>query len=118
VELSRHYPIVRHPLRLVGRPHEIIFGLETGLSLSRAKVSVTQTSINGTGGVTTGLRSVQAGGAQTTVQNAETTLTSNALAAVTSIVNGTVNVVVIALATASNAISGVAKNVGCVVVGN
>ena len=81
------------------------------------KIAVVQTAITGTGAITSGLSSIDTGGAQVTVQNAETTITSNALAAVTSISGGTVNVVVIALAAASNAVSGSAKNVGLVAVG-
>lgn len=92
-------------------------GLTRGFAKSQKKVAVVAASITGTGSITSGLVSVDAGGAQTTVQNAETTITSNALAAVTSISGGAVSVVVIALAAAANSVSGSAKSVGLVAIG-
>jgi hypothetical protein len=61
------------------------------------KLSATQTSITGTGGVTTGLSTIAAGGAVATVANSPTVTPWN-VAAITSIVAGVVNVVVLALA--------------------
>lgn len=92
-------------------------GLTRGFAKSQKKVAVVQAAITGTGAIASGLVSVDTGGAQVTVQNAETTITSNALAAVTSISAGSVSVVVIALAAAANSVSGSAKNVGLVAIG-
>lgn len=74
------------------------------------KFSATRTSITGTGGVTTGLSSVDAGSISATPTNSATTIPTN-LAAVSSISGGTVNAVVVAAAAAANTISGVAANV-------
>lgn len=111
-------PIVKHPLAVNGAPLETLYGLDTGFKRGRKNLSITQTAITGTGAVTTGLNSIDTGGAMTTVQNAETTITSNAGSAVTSISAGTVNVLVIAFAAAANSVSAAAKNLAVWAVGN
>ena len=82
----------------------------------RIKVASATASITGTGSITTGLKSIF-GAAIACVQNAETTLPSNATAAVTSTSGGTVNVVVISHDAAANAVSTTAKTVGVIALG-
>jgi hypothetical protein len=91
-------------------------GLTRGWAKSQKKVSVTQTSVTGTGAVTSGLASVDAGGAQATPQNAATTITTQS-ASVTSISGGTINVVVVDQQAAANVLGASAKNIGVVAVG-
>lgn len=80
------------------------------------KFSATQASITGTGGITTGLGTINTGGAVTSVANAATTVPTDT-DAISSIVGGTVNVVVINHAAAANSIEAAAKNVNVLAVG-
>jgi len=80
------------------------------------KVAAASASITGTGTIDTGLKSIF-GPVMATVQDAETTLPSNATAAVTSTSGGTVSVVVISHDAAANAVSTTAKTVGVLALG-
>ena len=80
------------------------------------RVASATASITGTGSIDTGLKSIF-GGVMACVQNAETTLASNATAAVTSTSGGTVSVVVISHDSAGNAISSTEKTVGVLALG-
>jgi hypothetical protein len=80
------------------------------------KVAAASASITGTGSIDTGLKTIF-GPAMAAVQDAETTLPSNATAAVTSVSGGTVNVVVISHDSAANAVSTTAKTVGVMALG-
>jgi hypothetical protein len=80
---------------------------------SQRKLAAVQTAITGTGAITSGLNTIDAGSAQLTVQNSATTVpTGGSTGAVTSIAAGTVNAVVIDQQAAANAVAGGAKNVG------
>lgn len=92
-------------------------GLTRGLAKSQRKVAALNTSITGTGAITSGLLVIDVGSAQLTMQNAATTIPSDACAAVTSIVTGTVNVLVVTLQAAANIVSVAAKNVGLLCTG-
>jgi hypothetical protein len=95
-------------------------GLTRGLAKSQRKVSTTSTAITGTGAVTTGLTIIDVGSAQATVQNSSTAAVGAsagpAVATVSSLSAGTVNVVVIDLFTAS-IISAGSRNVGVLCTG-
>lgn len=82
----------------------------------RRKVSETQAAITGTGNVTTGLRSIDTGGAFVCGANSATTIPTN-LATITSLTNGTVAVAVVAAAAAANTISAVAENCNVLAIG-
>ena len=73
------------------------------------KVALGTASITGTGSISTGLKSVA--GAIPAVQDAESSLPSNATAAVTGISGDAVSVVVISHDSAANAVSSTAKTV-------
>ena len=79
-------------------------------ALAGRKFSATRTSITGTGAITTGLTTIDAGSVSATPTNSATTIPTN-LGAVTSIVAGVINVVVVAAAAAANTVSGVAANI-------
>lgn len=96
----------------------VIAGLTRGFAKSQLKVAIVQAAITGTGAITSGLATVLAGGAHTTVQNSATTVpTGGSTAAVTSISGGTVNTVVIDQQAAANVVAAGAKNVGLIAVG-
>lgn len=82
----------------------------------RRKVSETQAAITGTGAVTTGLRTIDTGGAFVSGANSATTIPTN-LATITSLSAGTVNVAVVAAAAAANTISAVAENCNVLAIG-
>jgi len=94
----------------------MFFNLPRGRSGGLKGAAVTA-STTGTGSINTGLRRLLTP-AFACVQDAETTLASNATAAVTSVSGGTVNVVVIEHAAAANAISTTAKSVGVIAIGD
>lgn len=96
----------------------IVGGLTIGTTKTEAKVAAVSSAITGTGSITSGLSSVDAGSAQLTVQNGATTIPTNVASGVSSITNGNPAVVVVALAAAANTISGVASNVGLLCTGS
>lgn len=93
-----------------------LYGLETGFKSARKKIAVVSGSITGTGGIATGLGTVDS--AIACGQNSATTIPSNEVGGVTSISAGTVNVVVIAAAAAANTVSAVAETVAVWAIGN
>lgn len=95
----------------------IVGGLTRGFAKSQRKVAAVSASITGTGAITSGLSSVDAGSAQVTTQNGATTLTTTGPAWVTSISGGTVNVALLQVAAAANAISAIAFNAGLLCTG-
>jgi hypothetical protein len=80
------------------------------------KVSATQGAVTGTGGIATGLTSIDVGGAVACGANSATTAPTN-LVTITSIAGGTVNIAVVAAAAGGNTISGVAENVNVIATG-
>src|SRR5258708_25480342 len=87
----------------------IIANLVRAQSRGVRKLSATQGAITGTGAITTGLTSIDTGGAVATGANSATTIPTN-LATITSISGGTVNIAVVAAAAGANTISRVAEN--------
>ena len=81
----------------------------------KVKVAAASASITGTGSIDTGLKEIF-GPAMACVQDAATTIPSE-VASVTSVSGGTVNVVVVELQAAANAISTSAKTVGVIALG-
>lgn len=77
----------------------VIGALPRARSLTGYKISATQASITGTGAVATGLSSILTGGAAVSVANSGTT-TPWTVATISSIAAGSVNVVVLSLASA------------------
>jgi len=92
-------------------------GLSRGFAKSQIKIAVGQTSVTGTGAITSGLSVILAGGAHTTLQNGATTVPADGPSWVSSISGGTINAVVATLQAAANIISVAAKNLGWVAVG-
>lgn len=80
------------------------------------KISATQAAITGTGAIATGLKTIATGGAVVAVANSGSGLPVS-VASIYSIAGGTVNVVVVAASSASNAVSGSALNVNCLAIG-
>jgi hypothetical protein len=89
----------------------LVSNLPKALGKTSRKLFVGTASITGTGGIATGLGTIDAGSPQVTVQNSATAIPTN-IATVSSIAAGTVNIVVVALAAAANTISAVAATVG------
>ena len=81
----------------------------------KVKVAAASASITGTGSIDTGLKEIF-GPAMACVQDAATTIPSE-VASVTSVSGGTVDVVVVELQAAANAISTSAKTVGVMALG-
>jgi len=92
-----------------------VYGLTPGFSTNRKKLAVVTAAITGTGGVVTGLSSIDAAFAES--QNSATTIPSNTVLGVTSLSGGTANVAVNAAAAAANAISAVSDSVGILAIG-
>lgn len=96
----------------------IVGSLTRGFAKSQIKVAAVQAAITGTGSITSGLSTINAGAAQLTVQNSATTVpTGGSVAAVTSITTGNPSVVVVDQQAAANAVAGGAKNVGLLATG-
>jgi hypothetical protein len=96
----------------------VVGGLTRGMAKSQRKLVAVQAAITGTGAITSGLSTIDAGSAQLTVQNSATTVpTGGSTGAVTSISTGTVNTVVIDQQAAANVVAGGAKNVGLLATG-
>ena len=95
----------------------IVGNLPKALGRGTRKISATQASVTGTGAVTTGLTTIDVGGAVATPANSATTIPTN-LAAITSISGGTVNIVVVAAAAAANTVSAVAANMNVLATGS
>lgn len=103
-----------------------IANLERATGKNTRKLACTQGAITGTGGIATGLSAIDTGGnfgagtagagAVATAMNSATTIPTN-LATITSISGGTVNIAVVAAASAANTISGVAANTNVMAVG-
>src|SRR5258708_39836098 len=87
----------------------IIANLVRAQSRGVRKLSATQGAITGTGAITTGLTSIDTGGAVATRANSATTIPTN-LATITSISGGTLNIAVVAAAAGANPISRGAGN--------
>jgi hypothetical protein len=95
----------------------IVGNLPKALGLTSDKVWAGTGHITGTGSIVTDLGTIDAGSAQVTVQDSALTLPTN-IATVSSITDGSVDVVVVALAAAANAISDVVASVGLLCTGH
>lgn len=94
----------------------IVGSIPEGIGQYSRKVSSTQAAITGTGGITTGLTTIDTGGAVVSVANSATALPVD-IATITSVSGGTVNVVVAKLQSATNSVEGSAFNVNCIATG-
>ncbi|MGH7611604.1 MAG: hypothetical protein ACREN4_06265 [Candidatus Dormibacteria bacterium] len=94
----------------------IIANLFQATGVGQRKMFAAEASVTSTAAIVTGLRAVDAGSAQATVQNSAVTIPTN-IATVSGVVGGSVSVVVIALAAAGNTISAVAASVGLLCAG-
>lgn len=96
----------------------VVGNLPKPRGLAENKLTATQASVTGTGAVTTGLSAIVAGGVSATVTNSGTT-TPWTIATVSSIVGGTVNVVVLSLAgTPTIGAAGGAQTVAVIAIGS
>ncbi len=97
----------------------IVGNLPKALGLTTRKVVAIQAAITGTGAIITPLTNIDPGSAQVTVQDAAITVPTD-VASVSSVTDapGTVNVVVVELEAAANAIETAARQVGLLCTGN
>lgn len=95
----------------------IVANLPRAIGSDTRKLAVAQGAVTGTGGIATGLSSIDTGAAVASVANAPTTVTTQTCE-ISSISGGTVNIVVVDLQAAANAISGTARNINVIAVGH